>query len=357
MPDGFDQSAVPDGEPETPPTSVETAGDAVLVVSACPDRPEEEERIDWSRLGDATRELLREHTYATSTRRSYESAWRRFVGWCKERGIQIAPPSPYVVADYLAHLGSLQPTSVARIETAAAAIACAMVLAGHRYDRRHEVVVKTITALRHKIGVAPQHQKTPLVAELVERVCEPLGESLIDVRDRAILVVGFLMGSRGSNLAALNVADFAFVAQGLDITLRRSKTDQEGKGRLLSIPLQSDADLCASRVARRWLDAAGIQEGAVFRAVDRWGHVGDKLTRQEVSRIVKRRCEAVGLNPDAFGSHSLRSGFSTSARENGATMDRIRDQTGHESVDGLMRYIRHADRYRNNAASGLLGRK
>jgi len=312
--------------------------------------------IDWSRLGDGTRELLRDYTYAKSTERSYRSAWGRFVAWCTARGVASVPASPYTVADYLAHLGHLEPTSVARVETAAAAVACAMALAGCKYDRHHEVLEKTVAALRHKIGIAPRHQKTPLVAELVERACEPLGGKLIDVRDRAILTFGFLLANRGANLSALNVSDLTFVREGVDVTLRRSKVDQDGKGHLIAVPLQPDAEVCGVRCLRRWLDAAGIEEDAVFRSVDRWGNLGERLSRQDICRLVQRRCAAVGLPATEFGSHSLRSGFATSASEAGAALDRIRAQTG-QTAETLLGYIRHADRYRDSAAKNLLGRK
>lgn len=344
-----DDTAPPVGALHGPDSAV--AG--VLVGYEAPAPPDD--GIDWSRLGDGTRELLRNYTYARSTERSYRSAWGRFVAWCTAKGVASVPASPYTVADYLAHLGNLEPTSVARVETAAAAIACAMALAGRKYDCHHEVLEKTIAALRHKIGVAPRHQKTPLVAELVEQVCEPLGGKLIDVRDRAILTFGFLLANRGANLSALNVSDLAFVREGVDVMLRRSKVDQDGKGHLVAVPLQGDAEVCGVRCLRRWLDVAGIEDGAVFRSVNRWGNLGERLSRQDICRLVQRRCAAVELPATQFGSHSLRSGFATSASEAGAAPDRIRSQTG-QSLETLYGYIRHSDRYKNNAASGLLGR-
>jgi hypothetical protein len=63
---------------------------------------------------------------------------------------------------------------------------------------------------------------------MARRVCRALGTILIDVRDRALLLVGFLSACRASNLVALDVPDATFSEQGVDLLLRRSKVDQTG---------------------------------------------------------------------------------------------------------------------------------
>ncbi len=325
--------------------------------------------IDWSRLSGEARETLAGFTYARATLRTYESAWRGFLRWSEDRGQPSLPASPYDLAEYLDYLGRQQrvddrghqtPTSVSRIEVAVAAVACAHALAGLPFDRGHDALRKMLRALRRKLGLAPRHQKQPLVAELLERVCEPLGDSLIDIRDRALLVVGFLSACRRSNLAALDVEHLRETKDGLDVHLTRSKTDQEGRGGDVALPLQGDPRLDPVHVVRAWRSAARIETGPLFRSVDRWGRVGERLAGQEVCRIVQRRINAAkmdGIDGASFGAHSMRSGLCTSAAENGASIDAIMAITGHRRADSVLRYIRRANRFRNNAGSGLLGRK
>jgi site-specific recombinase XerC len=69
-------------------------------------------------------------------------------------------------------------------------------------------------------------------------------DDLISVRDRAILLLGFSSGMRRSELAALDVSDLTFVDQGVDVLIRRSKTDPEGKGRTIGIPRGRNQDTC-----------------------------------------------------------------------------------------------------------------
>ena len=54
------------------------------------------------------------------------------------------------------------------------------------------------------------------------------GERLSEIRDRALLLSGFAGAFRRFELVALDVEDVEEVPEGLRVTIRRSKTDQEG---------------------------------------------------------------------------------------------------------------------------------
>src|SRR5205823_5956726 len=92
-----------------------------------------------------------------------------------------------------------------------------------------------------------------------------LPRNLLGVRDRALLLVGFAGAFRRSELVAVDVSDLRFGTEGLLITIRRSKTDQEGSGRDVAIPHGAYELTCPVRAMRQWLDSAGIAEGPVFR--------------------------------------------------------------------------------------------
>jgi integrase len=70
------------------------------------------------------------------------------------------------------------------------------------------------------------------------------------MRDRAILLVGFAGAFRRSELAGLTLDDIQFTNDGLVITLRHSKTDQEGEGYVKGIPYGSTPATCPVRAAR-----------------------------------------------------------------------------------------------------------
>src|SRR3954453_7751559 len=116
-----------------------------------------------------------------------------------------------------------------------------------------------------------------------------------------LLLLGFAGGFRRSELAALDVEDVLPTEEGLVVKLRRSKTDPEGKGRDVGIPYGSTPSTCPVRSLAAWKTAAGISEGALFRGVDRHGHVGTiRLHKDSVGLVIKRVAEAAGLDPAKY---------------------------------------------------------
>ena len=158
-----------------------------------------------------------------------------------------------------------------------------------------------------------------------------------------------------SELVGLDLRDLEFTDDGLVVTLRRSKTDQDGAGRKVGIPFGSAPATCPVRCLRAWLDAEGITEGPVFRPVGRWGHVGgERLNDRAVARVVKRNVRRIGLDPGGYAGHSLRAGLATAAAQAGKSERAIMNQTGHRSVTMVRRYIREGSLFVENAAAGLL---
>jgi integrase len=203
------------------------------------------------------------------------------------------------------------------------------------------------------MGVA-QTGKAALLTDALRSLMRIIPDSLLGKRDAALLLLGFSGAFRRSELVALNVADIESCEDGVKVTLRRSKTDQEGQGRVVGIPHGSNPQLCPVRALQRWLDAAGISEGPLFRSVDRHGNVGvSALTDQVVATVAKRYCAGAGLDPTLFAGHSLRAGMATQSAINGASERSIQKQTGHKSLAMLRRYIRDGELFRDNAAGRL----
>ena len=171
-------------------------------------------------------------------------------------------------------------------------------------------------------------------------------------------MLGFASAFRRSELVALNVEDLEETPEGLLITIRRGKTDQEGLGRKVAIPRGDVA--CPVEAVKAWREAAGITEGALFRRVwnRRAQRVGaQRLTARIVAEVVKAGASRLALDPATFGAHSLRSGLVTTAVKRGVNLLKICDQTGHKSLEMLRVYCRDAELFVGNAAAGLLSGK
>jgi integrase len=200
--------------------------------------------------------------------------------------------------------------------------------------------------IRRKLGAKP-HQKAPLtLADMRKLISTLAGDDLRAVRDRALLLVGYAGAFRRSELVALTRADVRFKQGEMVITLQRSKTDQEGAGSTKTIPSAEDPTICPVVAMRAWLNAAEVNSGHVFRAIDRWGHVRNgQMQGKEVARIVKKACEAAGIDAGQFGGHSLRAGFITTAAEGGAQQWQIAEISGHKPGSKVLeQYIRTAGR-------------
>jgi len=199
-----------------------------------------------------------------------------------------------------------------------------------------------------------QREAKPLLRDDLLMVLDKMGDGVKDIRDRALLLIGFAGALRRSELVGLNAEDVEHVRQGIVLHLRRSKTDQDGKGRKIGIPF-GRTRWCPVASLDAWLAASGLAEGAIFRPVDRHGRIHDaRLSGEAIALVVRERVAAAGLDPARYSGHSLRAGLATSAAQAGVPTWRIRTQTGHASDAMLARYIRDGELFTQNAAGALL---
>jgi len=288
---------------------------------------------------------------AESTRRAYRSDWAQFVAWCEQFGFQAAPASPLAVLEFLSH----EATRGAKASTVArrlAAIRFSHKLAGHPDPTDDEGLREGLRGIRREIGTRPT-QKAAATAEILAALLMRTPDTLTGKRDRALLALGFAGAFRRSELVALDVADLRDDPEGLRVTVRKSKTDQEGRGIEKAIP--HGRFIRPVELVRVWLDAAGITEGPVFRPVNKAGRVeAERLGPKTVERVLKHYCTAAGLDASTFGAHSLRAGYITTAAERGADLARIMDQSGHRDPRTVVGYIRRANAFKGHSGSGFL---
>jgi len=290
---------------------------------------------------------------AESTRRAYASDWRDFEAFCDRHGAASLPADPVTVALYIADMASLRELSTSTVGRRMAAISVAHSEAGHPSPTEHPQVRKLLRGSRRMMGTAPDSKRALLVTEL-GRMVAAMGDEPADLRDRALLLVGFVGGLRRSELVAINVGDLKLTDDGYALTIRRGKTDQEAKGRIVALPYSTSRDLCPVTALNQWLEGAKIERGAVFRRIRRGGHLTrDRMTPQSVNLRIKQRASSAGIDAAGLGGHSLRSGFATHAAAQGASERAIANQTGHRSVQVLRRYVKQASTFDDNAATEL----
>jgi integrase len=286
-------------------------------------------------------------SYAEGTLEAYQAGVKHFRKW----GGRI-PSTEIEVARYLAAFAGK--AAYVTLAQRLSALHREHLSRGFKSPVKNELVRATLRGIARVYG-RKQRQKRPLLKEhLVEIVRRMRG--LKGVRDSALLLVGFMGGFRCSELVALDAEDVQFRKEGMLVQLRRSKTDQEGEGRQVPI-LKLRGSLCAMQALRAWLDAAGIEKGALFRPINRHSQVAkNRLSSDAVGTIVKWYVEKVGLDSKGYSAHSLRAGLVTSAARAGAAVWQIKKQTGHKSDQVLAGYIRDSGTFDDNVARMIFRR-
>jgi len=306
----------------------------------------------------AAARTLAEGAKSAATLEAYAKDWRRFRAFCADVGLDALPASPQAVAAFLGHehARGLKPRSLNR---ALAAVVHAHDAAGLEAPTRVRGAVairQVLAGARRAGGMAPAKKKAATADLVAAMVAAIPGDTLLGLRDRALLLVGLASAMRRSELVALDGTDVEWVEDGVRLTIRRSKTDQEGFGRVVAVP--RGLRLRPVRALEEWLDAARIPRGApgpLFRRMRKDDRVTEHgLTGQSVALIVKARTAAAGLDPDVFAGHSLRRGFLTSAAAARADIHRMRAQSGHRRLDTVVEYVEEADLFQDHAGAAFL---
>lgn len=158
-------------------------------------------------------------------------------------------------------------------------------------------------------------------------------------RDQALLLLGFWRAFRGDELCRLQAEHVRIDAGvGMRLFLPSSKTDRDNRGRTLSMPALKR--LCPVQATEQWLDLSGLERGPLFRAIDRWGHLGvQPLNANSISRLLRRALLRSGVDAEGYSGHSLRRGFATWASRNQWSSEALMSYVGWRDVQSAARYI------------------
>jgi integrase len=308
---------------------------------------------------------------AENTIRAYAADLEDFRHWCDRYGREWLPAEPETIGLYLG--AKADELSLATLERRLAAIASVHKEEG--YDSPATVAEGPLRPIWKGIVREKTRQQdgaTPLLVEDLKKIVEhlpryngsddgPTGRlTLTSLRDRAILLVGWTGALRRSEIVALNTQDLEFIpGEGVNITIRQSKTDQEAAGMTKGLPYGSNKETCPVTALRTWIQAAarhveGPFDGPIFRRFYRGESIGSTaLTAQYVSKILKRHAERVGLEPEGYSAHSLRAGFITQAIRAGKAERRVKEHSGHKSWETFNRYVEKAGTFQDNPAEDI----
>ncbi|PQJ26733.1 hypothetical protein BSZ35_19270 [Salinibacter sp. 10B] len=308
---------------------------------------------------------------AENTIRAYAADLEDFRHWCKKMGREWLPAEPKTIGLYLG--ARADELSLATLERRLAAIASL-----HK-EEGHESPASVAEGPLRKIWKGIVREKTrqqdgapPLMVEDLKSIIEhlprysnsddgPTGRlTLTSLRDRALLLVGWTGALRRSELVALTIEDVQFIeGEGVNVYIRKSKSDQEAEGLVNGLPYGSNKETCPVTALRQWIQAAekeveGPFEGDIFRRFYRGESIGESaMTAQYVSKVLKRHAESAGLDSEEYSAHSLRAGFITQAIRAGKPERRVKEHSGHASWETFNQYVEEAGTFQDNPAEGI----
>lgn len=205
-------------------------------------------------------------TKANHTIDAYESDWNDFCDWCRYHHQKSYPAQPETIVNYINDLADYAKASTIRRRISA--ISENYNASGDHVENpcRAWIVKEALIGLTRLKGTV-QKGKTPIYWEEIEEMIHRMDlTSLQALRDRAVLLLGFMGAFRRSELAGLDVEDIRKYPQGIVVTIRHSKTDQTSAGQQIGIPYLSHSSMDCIHALQEWLTAAGITSGPLFRS-------------------------------------------------------------------------------------------
>jgi len=207
--------------------------------------------------------------------------------------------------------------------------------------------IKSLLSAMSKSSVKQKKSKA-ITKSVLENLIETCAtNSLIDIRDKALLLFGWSSGGRRrSEISEAVIENLEETVEGNFIYhIDKSKTDQKGKGH--DVPVKGKA----AETLKTWLRLAKITNGKIFRSVGKGGKIGDKITDVDINRIVKKRCEMAGYDSSQYSAHGLRRGFVTEGGKQGCPLGDVMAMSGHKSVPIAMQYYESGAVINNKAAN------
>ena len=258
------------------------------------------------------------------TAESYASDLRHWLRFCQEAAL---PPYPMAEPAVSAFRRSLEAEGKAR-STQQRAIAALRSWGRYVEMERGEDGEFPLPELPKKTQLEPRVLNEAEVERLFE-ACR--GTKPLDVRDAALVEVGYGCGLRASEICGLKVLDLDFESHLLRTV---GKGDKERV-----VPFLGGA----ARSVRTYLETARPQlngRGLPFVFLSCRGR---RLSRVDLWRILRRRGEMAGIARARLYPHILRHSFATHLLARGMDMRTLQEMLGHSSIMTTQVYA-HFDR-------------
>lgn len=280
-----------------------------------------------------------------ATLRVYRGCWRRWTAYAEACGLPAYPAPAEGIAAWLASLaasGKCHSTVVQH----RAAVAAAHRMAGFSDPTDHAAVAAVVDGIARTYGIAPRRQAPAVTPAVIHAMLATCDQTAIGLRDAALIALWWAAALRASEPAQLRLGDVRWTDEGAVVFLRRSKTDQTGRG--TTIPIRRGIE---TQRLQRWHDLAcadwlrrgnKAHDGPLFFDL----RTGAGLSAGACGALVQRRARLAGVQ---LTGHSLRAGWATEAARRGVAFLLIQRHLRHAAASTTARYVRRGQLWEDAA--------
>ena len=272
--------------------------------------------------------------FAKNTIRAYRSDLIQYQTWCLENGLAAIPATADTMSMYVDYLSGNNKS--ATIRRRINSLGTVLKLSKNYDPTKQPEVVLALKRMHRKIGRA-QDQATPLTKTLLNQLLASCDNSVMGIRNKVLLSLGYETMRRRSELCAFKFEDICQAPNGKPaIRLNFSKTDQFGTGKILPIS-QELFDLLA-----KWRSMIS-DKGHILRSINKHEHIGNRLNSASISIILKTLQKGLksGSNQQTLSGHSFRVGAALDLLEQGERIEKIMLKGGWQTDSTTMRYLRN----------------
>lgn len=288
-----------------------------------------------------------------NTKRAYWddlAAWRRY---CDEHAASTYLVDDVTIVNYVEYLLKTG-KALKTVQRRVSGLRAAMDALGHPFsalavkEARRALIVARKRIMKEP-GTRGRGNARAFTVEELRAMSASCPDTLRGARDRALILLGFAIGARRSELANLHISDVTEVAAGLEVHVRWSKVHEERRPK---VPYGQHLETCPVRAWKAWLDAASITEGPAFRSIDRHGNLGASITPEGIGDAVTELGAQAGLGKRT--AHGLRSGMATEgrrAKHDAVAIARQGGWTKHSRE--MLGYMQVIDEWEDNPLYGI----
>lgn len=273
--------------------------------------------------------------YSYATIRAYRADFLKFIQFCNLNNTSALPATSQSVANFIIQLinDSLCSASIRRAVAGISAI--------HRLNRLEDPtkdpdVNIEMRRMYRKLGRFSK-QAYGISKNELNLMIKSQDNSLHGIRNKALLLTAYDTLCRRSELTQLLIEDLKFNADGTgQILLRKSKVDQEAKGNILKLNIET------TKAIKNWITISKIENGFLFRGIDREGELNRSLSVGQINRIFKKIAHDANLNKETINKisgHSFRVGAARDLAQNGNDFPTLMSKGRWSKVDTVMKYI------------------